>query len=120
MGANTCYWQVRYEDDERTLVEYRSWKYDPEPDELRKTMRQPSTLRFDFLVLTGCHQLTMLRSNRARGLSALLYHVAPADPMTFVAVPAILALTGVAAAWIPALQASRADPAIAAWASGTT
>ena len=48
-----------------------------------------------------------------RGLSALLYHVAPADPMTFVAVPAILALTGVAAAWIPALQASRADPAIA-------
>jgi ABC-type antimicrobial peptide transport system permease subunit len=47
-----------------------------------------------------------------RGLSALLYHVAPADPMTFVAVPAILALTGVAAAWIPALQASRADPAI--------
>ncbi|MFL5615945.1 MAG: ADOP family duplicated permease [Gemmatimonadaceae bacterium] len=48
-----------------------------------------------------------------RGLGALLFHVAPADPLTFVAVPLILALTGVAAAWIPALQASRADPAVA-------
>jgi len=48
-----------------------------------------------------------------RGLSALLYHVAPADPVTFVAVPIVLALTGVAAAWIPAVQASRADPAVA-------
>lgn len=48
-----------------------------------------------------------------RGLTALLYHVAPADPMTFIAVPVLLALTGLAAAWMPALQASRADPAIA-------
>jgi len=48
-----------------------------------------------------------------RGLAALLYHIAPADPTTFIAVPIILALTGIAAAWIPALQASRADPAIA-------
>jgi predicted permease len=48
-----------------------------------------------------------------RGLGALLYHVAPADPVTFVAVPVLLALTGVVAAWIPALQASRADPAAA-------
>jgi len=48
-----------------------------------------------------------------RGLTVLLYHVAPADPVTFVAVPALLALTGAVAAWMPALQASRADPAIA-------
>ncbi|HEY7237397.1 MAG TPA: ABC transporter permease [Gemmatimonadaceae bacterium] len=48
-----------------------------------------------------------------RGLGVLLYHVAPADPLTFVAIPVLLALTGVAAAWVPALQASRADPAIA-------
>jgi ABC-type antimicrobial peptide transport system permease subunit len=46
-----------------------------------------------------------------RGLAALLYHVAPVDPVTFLAVPLLLALTGIAAAWIPALQASRADPA---------
>ena len=48
-----------------------------------------------------------------RGLGALLYHVAPADPITFTAVPLLLALTGIAAAWIPALHASRADPAVA-------
>jgi predicted permease len=48
-----------------------------------------------------------------RGLGALLYHVAPVDPVTFVAVPLLLAITGVAAAWVPALQASRADPAVA-------
>jgi putative ABC transport system permease protein len=48
-----------------------------------------------------------------RGLSALLYHVAPADPVTFIAVPLLLALTGIAAAWVPALHASRADPAVA-------
>jgi putative ABC transport system permease protein len=48
-----------------------------------------------------------------RGLGALLYHVAPADPVTFVTIPMLLAVTGVAAAWIPAMQASRADPAIA-------
>ena len=48
-----------------------------------------------------------------RGLTALLYNVAPADPVTFVAVPVLLAVTGAAAAWMPALQASRADPATA-------
>ncbi|HEY2853734.1 MAG TPA: ABC transporter permease [Gemmatimonadaceae bacterium] len=48
-----------------------------------------------------------------RGLTALLYHIAPADTITFVAVPVLLGLTGLAAAWMPALQASRADPAIA-------
>jgi putative ABC transport system permease protein len=48
-----------------------------------------------------------------RGLSALLYHTAPADPVTFITIPMLLAVTGVAAAWVPALQASRADPAVA-------
>ncbi|HEY2375897.1 MAG TPA: ABC transporter permease [Gemmatimonadaceae bacterium] len=48
-----------------------------------------------------------------RGLGALLYHVAPADPVTFVTIPMLLAITGVAAAWVPAIQASRADPAVA-------
>ena len=47
-----------------------------------------------------------------RGIAALLYHIAPADPLTFVAVPLLLLLAGILAAWIPAMQASRADPAI--------
>lgn len=48
-----------------------------------------------------------------RGLGALLYHIVPADPVTFITIPILLAVTGAAAAWIPAMQASRADPAIA-------
>ena len=39
MGANTCYWQIRYEDDERTIVEYRQARRDPDPDPAAKTVR---------------------------------------------------------------------------------
>lgn len=65
------------------------------------------------LVVTGLASGVAIAFVATRGLTALLYHVAPADPLTFAAVPILLALTGVAAAWIPATQASRADPAIA-------
>ena len=37
MGANDAYWQIRYEDDRRTLVEYRHSELDPEPDPALKT-----------------------------------------------------------------------------------
>ncbi len=37
LGANTGYWQVRYEDDRRTLVEYRRPSLDPEPDPAART-----------------------------------------------------------------------------------
>ncbi|MEA2250869.1 MAG: hypothetical protein QOG70_1111 [Solirubrobacteraceae bacterium] len=36
-GGNTAYWQARYEDRERTLVEYRA--NDPYPDPSRRTMK---------------------------------------------------------------------------------
>jgi hypothetical protein len=36
MGANTGYWQTRYEDDRQTIVAYKS-RYDPEPDPALKT-----------------------------------------------------------------------------------
>jgi hypothetical protein len=39
LGANQCYWQIRYEDQERTLVEYRSSRQDPIKDPGRKTVR---------------------------------------------------------------------------------
>ena len=39
MGANTCYWQIRFEDDCRTMVEYRRRERDPEPDLALKTER---------------------------------------------------------------------------------
>jgi hypothetical protein len=37
MGANTAYWQMRLEDSERTMVEYRWRAADPEPDRALKT-----------------------------------------------------------------------------------
>ncbi|HVN62960.1 MAG TPA: N,N-dimethylformamidase beta subunit family domain-containing protein [Gaiellaceae bacterium] len=37
MGSNTGYWQVRYEDDRRTIVGYKSAS-DPNPDPALKTM----------------------------------------------------------------------------------
>jgi putative ABC transport system permease protein len=48
-----------------------------------------------------------------RAMRSLLYQVAPTDAATFVAVPALLALAALAASWLPALRASRADPAAA-------
>lgn len=39
MGANTGYWQMRYQDDRRTIVEYRTADRDPEPDPALKTIK---------------------------------------------------------------------------------
>jgi N,N-dimethylformamidase beta subunit-like, C-terminal len=39
MGANTGYWQMRYADDRRTVVEYRLRTLDAEPDPALKTVR---------------------------------------------------------------------------------
>jgi putative ABC transport system permease protein len=64
------------------------------------------------LVIVGLSIGTALALGATRGLRALLYQTAPADPLTFVVVPLLLTLTGIAAAWIPARQASRADPAL--------
>jgi hypothetical protein len=39
MGVNTGYWQMRYADDRRTIVEYRGEAWDPEPNPALKTVR---------------------------------------------------------------------------------
>lgn len=43
-------------------------------------------------------------------LDTLLYDVSTTDPLTFVAVPALLIAVAAAAAWLPARRASRLDP----------
>jgi putative ABC transport system permease protein len=48
-----------------------------------------------------------------RAMRTMLFDVEPGDPGTFIAVALLLVATGVLAAWIPATQASRADPATA-------
>jgi ABC-type antimicrobial peptide transport system permease subunit len=45
-----------------------------------------------------------------RVLSALLFGLAPNDPISFVAVIAILTATGIVASFVPAWRASRVDP----------
>ena len=45
-----------------------------------------------------------------RAMTRLLFGVAPNDPATLIGVAALLAATSLAAAWLPALWASRADP----------
>ena len=39
VGANTAYWQMRYENGGRTIVEYRTGDRDPEPSTALKTVR---------------------------------------------------------------------------------
>jgi len=44
-------------------------------------------------------------------LSTLLHGLQPRDPLTLIAAAVLLAVIGLAAGWIPALRASRIDPA---------
>jgi putative ABC transport system permease protein len=47
----------------------------------------------------------------ARSLSAVLYGVPPADPLSLIAAAVVLAATGMAACYVPARRAARVDPA---------
>jgi putative ABC transport system permease protein len=46
-----------------------------------------------------------------RAMNTLLYEVTPRDSVTYLTVPVLLGLTALAASWLPAARASRADPA---------
>jgi putative ABC transport system permease protein len=43
----------------------------------------------------------------------MLYGVEATDPLTFVAVPAVLALVSLIACYLPARRAARLDPTVA-------
>ena len=48
-----------------------------------------------------------------RYLATLLYNVKPLDPVTFIAVPALLILTAAIAVAAPAWRAARVNPVVA-------
>jgi ABC-type antimicrobial peptide transport system permease subunit len=45
-----------------------------------------------------------------RALESMLYGVSALDPITFAAVPALIALVGIIAGAVPAARAARVDP----------
>ncbi len=47
-----------------------------------------------------------------RLVSSVLYGISPADPLTFLTLPVVLAAVGLAAAWLPAWRAGRVDPKV--------
>lgn len=63
------------------------------------------------LVLTGVVIGGVAGLALARAMEGLLYGVKATDPMTFAVMPAALIVVGALASYIPALRASRVDPA---------
>jgi putative ABC transport system permease protein len=55
----------------------------------------------------------LLATIASRALERLLFQVRPADPLTFVAVPALIAAVAIAASLLPAARAARVDPLVA-------
>ena len=65
------------------------------------------------IVLAGLAVGIPVALGAARFLSTLLFNVHPADPLTFVAVPVVLACVAVAASYVPTRRAMRVDPLVA-------
>jgi putative ABC transport system permease protein len=62
------------------------------------------------LVATGIVAGLFAAAATTRLLQSLLYDVDARDPVTFLAVTAVLLAVGAAATWVPAMRASRISP----------
>jgi predicted permease len=62
------------------------------------------------LVVVGCVLGLALALLVARALSSMLFGISASDPITFLAIPALLCGVAVLAAYVPARRASRIDP----------
>jgi ABC-type antimicrobial peptide transport system permease subunit len=49
----------------------------------------------------------------SRAVEGMLFATSPRDPATFVLVPSVLTLVALLACWLPALRATRIQPAAA-------
>jgi predicted permease len=62
------------------------------------------------LALIGAAIGLMLAAGATRFVRAFLFGVSPLDPVTFAVIPAVLVVVALAASFIPARRATRADP----------
>lgn len=65
------------------------------------------------LVAIGVLAGTLIALGASRMVAGMLFAIGPRDALTFVVVPAILALVAMTACWVPAHRATAIDPAIA-------
>jgi putative ABC transport system permease protein len=77
-------------------------------DVIRRVLRQGVVLAALGIAIGTLGSFAM-----ARGMVTLLHEVSPTDPLTFVAVAAILAAVAVLGSWLPARRAAAVDPAVA-------
>jgi len=62
------------------------------------------------LVLPGAAAGVVLALALGRAMKSLIYGVRPDDPVTFSAVAGIVLAVALAASWLPARRAAKADP----------
>ena len=77
-------------------------------DVIRRVLRQGVVLAALGIAIGTLGSFAM-----ARGMATLLHEVSPTDPLTFVAVAAILATVAVLGSWLPARRAAAVDPVVA-------
>ncbi|MGE5648161.1 MAG: ABC transporter permease [Acidobacteriota bacterium] len=106
LAALGVYGVVAYSTAQRTREMGLRTALGAEPrDLLKMTLRQNAILIGSGLALGLAGSLALTRIIRL-----LVYAVEPTDPVTYIAVSALLAAVALAAAYIPARRASKADP----------
>ena len=65
------------------------------------------------LVAVGLAVGVLISLAASRAIRSMLFGVSPADTLTFILVPAVLAMVAMVACWIPGLRAVRISPAVA-------
>jgi ABC-type antimicrobial peptide transport system permease subunit len=65
------------------------------------------------LIGTGLVIGTTVALALTRLLASQLYETPPADPVTFVVIVAVLAITALVASYLPARRAARVEPVVA-------